>query len=215
MLLKILKTERFMNKPTHAGTYRFEEGGVLESGVSLTKNEYPSFNVRLHLTSFYDEQEGEWVDYTPYEVEISSYFCLFGVDSKSKKIEPTLNHQQIIKVFNWDGKSFQILANNDYSKVNGQIRLVENDPEYADRNPFQVAFIDVYDADPASQLRKLDAKGLKDLDAKFAQVLQASGQAPKPATVPAKKSTKPVPPKAAKPVPPKAATPEQTEGVGQ
>jgi hypothetical protein len=188
-----------MNKPDRIGTYRFTEGGVLESSVSLTKNNYPSFNVRLHLTEYYDEAEGEWVDWTPYEVEISSYFCLFGMGSKSQKIEPTLNHQQVMKVFNWEGKSFQILANDDYSKISGQIRLVENDPEFADRNPFQVAFLDVYDADPSSQLRKLDAGELKKLDASFAKLLQNTGQAPKAATVPAKKSTRPKPPKATKP----------------
>lgn len=182
-----------MNKVDRAGTFRFSQ--VLETGVSLTKNQYPSFNVRLLISEYWDEQEGEWVDWSSAEVEISSYFSLFGVAKKSKKIEPTLNHQQVMKVFGWDGKSFQVLANDDYSKVRGQVRIVDNDPEFADRNPFQVAFIDVFDADPGSQLRKLNADELKDLDAKFAMALQTSGKAQKAATVPAKKRGRPATPK--------------------
>jgi hypothetical protein len=184
-----------MNKVDRTGTYRFDK--VLESGVSITKtSNYPSFNVRLRLSEYYDEENEVWVDWSEAEVEISCYFCLFGIAKKTKKIEPTLNHQQVMKVFNWEGKSFQILANGDYSKIKGQIRIEDNDPEYADKNPFQVAFIDVFDADPSSQLRKLNPKELKDLDAQFAQLLQTSGKAPKAATVPPKKSTRPVPPKA-------------------
>jgi len=183
-----------MAQVDRTGTFRFSQ--VLEAGVSKTKNGLPSFNVRLLLSEYYDETEGEWVDWSEYDVEVSPYFCLFGVGKKSGKKEPTLNHQQVMKVFGWDGKSFQVLANGDYSKTTGQVRIKDNDPEYADKNPFQVAFIDVFDADPGSQLRKLDAKELKKLDAEFAQLLQSSGKAPVAATVPAKKSTRPKPPKA-------------------
>lgn len=183
------------NRVDRIGTFRFEK--VLETGVSKTKNGLPSFNVRLSLSAYYDETEGEWVDWSEYDVEVSSYFCLFGIGKKSGKKEPTLNHQQIMKVFVWDGKSFQVLASEDYSDIKGQVRIADNDPEYADRNPFVVAFIDVFDADPGSQLRKLDAKELKKLDAEFAQLLQSSGKAPTAATAPAKKSTGPKPPKTA------------------
>ena len=183
------------NRVDRPGTYRFNQ--VLEAGVSKTKNGHPSFNVRLLLSEFYDETEGEWVDWSEYEMEVSPYFCLFGMGSKSKKKEPTLNHQQVMKVFGWDGRSFQVLAANDYSKVKGQVRIADNDPEYADKNPFIISFIDVFDADPGSQLRKLNAEELKKLDAEFAQLLQSSGKAPVAATAPAKKNTKPKPPKAA------------------
>lgn len=187
------------NKVDRPGTFRFNQ--VLEAGVSITKGKgYPSFNVRLSLSEYYDEVEGEWVPWSEYDMEVQSYFCLFGMGKKSQKVEPTLNHQQIMKVFNWDGKSFQILANDDYSKIKGQIRIIDNDPEYADRNPYQVAFIDVFDADPGSQLRKLNADELKKLDAEFAKLLQSSGKAPVAATVPAKKSTRPKPPTASTPV---------------
>ncbi len=179
------------------GTFRFDK--VLEVGVGAKDDgsggyKNVSFNVRLHLSAFYDEQESEWVDWSEYDVEIQAYLYLFGVNKKTKKFGAIFHHEAVMNVFGWDGKSFQVLANDDYSKTKGQVRIVDNDPEYADKNPYQVANIDVFDADPSTQLRSLDPTALKELDAKFAQVLQASGQAPKPATVPAKKNTKPRPP---------------------
>lgn len=138
------------------GTYRFNK--VLEAGVGAKADEKGvttnvSFNVRLLLSEYWDEQEGVWVDWTGGEepVEISAYFYLFGVNKKTQKKGPTINHTQVMKVFGWDGRSFQVLANEDYSETKGQVRIIDNDPEYAERNPFQVAFIDVFDADPSSQ----------------------------------------------------------------
>lgn len=179
------------------GTFRFSK--VLEAGVGAKVDEAGkttnvSFNVRLLLSEYWDEQEGVWVDWSEYAVELSAYFYLFGTSKKTGKKGPTINHTQVMKVFGWDGRSFQILANEDYSETKGQVRIIDNDPEYAERNPFQVAFLDVFDADPSSQLRKLDPAGLKKLDAEMAMLLQASGKAPAVATVPAKKVTKPVPP---------------------
>ena len=176
------------------GTFRFNK--VLEAGVGAKADETGkttnvSFNVRLLLSEFWDEQEGAWVDWSEYEVELSAYFYLFGVAKKTGKKGPTINHTQVMKVFGWDGRSFQVLANEDYSETKGQVRIVENDPEYAERNPYQVAFIDAFDADPSSQLRKLDPAGLKKLDAEMAMLLQSSGKAPVAATVPAKKATRP------------------------
>lgn len=176
------------------GTYRFDK--VLEWGVGLTKkSEMPSFNVRLRLSEYYDEEENVWVDWSSAEVEQVCYFTLFGKNSKTGEIGPILNHEQIMKVFNWDGKSFQALANGDYSSIKGQIRIGDNDPEYADKNPFTVEWIDAFDADPARHLKSLDSKELKDLDAKFAMALQTSGKKAAPATAPGKtKKTGPTPP---------------------
>lgn len=180
------------------GTFRFSK--VLEAGVGQGKtddNGKPksiSFTTRLLLSEFYDETEGEWVDWSKYEMEATAYFTLFYVDQKTNKMIKNFTHQQIMDVFGWDGRSFQALANDDYSAVKGQVRIVDNDPEYADKNPFQVAAINPFDADPGSFLRKLDPVGLKKLDAEFAQLLQSSGKAPVAATVPAKKNTRPKPP---------------------
>ena len=196
------------NKVDRIGTFRFNK--VAEYGVSLTsKSKMPQFNVRLKLSEFYDEEENVWVDWSEYDVEQVAYFTLFGKNSKTGVVGPILNHAQIMKVFNWEGKSFQILANDDYSKIKGQIRIEDNDPEYAAKNPFQVSWIDVFDADPVRQLRKLETKELKDLDAQFSQALQSSGKAAAPAAAPGKKAGRPAPPakskKPASPVTPNAA----------
>ena len=181
------------NPVDRPGTFRFDH--VLESGVSKTKNGFPSFNVRLHLEAFYDEEEGQWVDWAPYETEISAYFTLFGKAKKSGQVEPTLNHQQVMAVFGWDGRSFAALGVTDFSDIKGQVRIGANTYEGA-KSPFQVDFIDVYNADPVRQLRKLDPDALKTLDSEFAHLLQSSGKAPKAATVPAQKpTTQPVLPK--------------------
>jgi len=186
------------NSVDRQGTFRFDK--VLEAGVGAKYDEKAkevknvSFNVRLHLSAFYDEQEGEWVDWSGYDVEVSAYLYLFGVNKKTKKFGPTFHHEAVMKVFNWDGKSFQILANDDYSKIKGQVRIIDNDPEYADKNPFQVANIDVFDADPSNLMRSLGAGDLKKLDTAMALLLQSSGKPAVAATVPAKKSTRPTPP---------------------
>ena len=116
------------------GTFRFNK--VLEAGVGAKADEKGnttnvSFNVRLLLSEYWDEQEGAWVDWSEYEVELTAYFYLFGTSKKTGKKGPTINHTQVMKVFGWDGRSFQILANDDYSEIKGQVRIVENDPEYA------------------------------------------------------------------------------------
>jgi len=185
------------SKVDRVGTYRFDK--VLEAGVSLTsKSQMPTFNVRLRLSEFFDEDEKVWVDWSGAEVEQVCYFTLFGKNGKTGVVGPIFNHEQIMKVFNWEGKSFQILSNDDYSQIKGQIRIEDNDPDYAAKNPFQVSWIDVFDADPVRTLKKLDDKALKDLDATFAMALQASGKAAAPAAAPGKKKTGPVaPPKPA------------------
>lgn len=194
-----------MARVDRIGTFRFTR--VLETGMSTTGKAddgtlRPWFNARLALSEYYDETEGQWVPWEDYEQEITARACLFGMDKKKKQLAPTFNHQQVMDVFGWDGKSFQVLATGDYSEAKGQVEIVDNDPEYADKNPFQVNGFRKFDADPGSRLRKLEGDDLKKLDAKFASVLQASGSAPVAVSAPAK-------PKGAPRTPPK--TPPETE----
>lgn len=170
-----------MARVDRTGTFRFIR--VLETGISTTGKTddgtlRPWFNARLALSEYYDETEGEWVPWEDYDQEITARSCLFGMDKKKKQLGSTFNHQQVMDVFGWDGKSFQVLATSDYSETTGQVIIVDNDPEYAEKNPFQVNGFRKFDADPSSMLRKLEGDDLKKLDAKFASVLQASGSAP-------------------------------------
>jgi len=157
---------------------------VLEYGVDGKESQklnrvLPWFNVRVFLTEIYDAKEGRWLDYSEYNAEITAYLCLYGsIKKKGGEIGPTLSMDQVKKVFNWDGRSLAALAAGKYTDLEFQVRIGENTYEEA-TYPYQVNWIDVYDAEPGQQLRKLDAKELKDLDKQFA-ALGAQHATPKP-----------------------------------
>lgn len=166
----------------------------LEYGVAKTQNGFPTFNVKAKLLAFYDEQEKEWIDWQDYDMEATAFLCLFGYKKGTTDLQPTLNHTQVMNVFGWNGESFAELANGNYDDLVFQMRIVNNDPEYADKNPFVVGFIDVEDAEPGNTIKKLDADGVKDLDKQFAALLKKSGKGKTAASAP--KTEKPkVPPK--------------------
>lgn len=146
-----------------AATYR---GYAIDTGVSETKNGFPQYVMACQAVEVWDEDESVWVDLTASEdVELTAYQCLFGGNG-----EPTRSAEQIIKIFKWSGKSFTELANLDVSQIAFQFRV--EDHEYDGKTTLQVAWIDVADAVPGRQMRKLDAAGVKDLDAKFAKGLK-------------------------------------------
>jgi len=149
----------------------------------------PWFNIRVLLTEYYDQKEGQWFDYTGFEGEITAYLCLYGaIKKKGGEIGPTLNMDQVKKVFGWDGRSLVQLANGKYDELEFQVRIGDN--TYSEATyPYQVNWIDVYDAEPGQQLRKLDAKELKELDKQFA-TLGAKNATPKPTIKAAKAPAK-------------------------
>lgn len=157
------------------GTFR---GKPLDWGIGAKKTgdkfESPNFQIRILLTQFYDQKENEWFDFTDQEAEITTFLYLVGkIKAKGGEIGTTLNMEQVKKVFGWDGRSVAQLVNGDYSELEFQVRIKDNDPKYADNNPYQVSWIDIYDASPSS-LRKLDAAELKALDKQFATVFAKS-----------------------------------------
>ena len=169
------------------GTFRCKplEWGIDGKKKKGTDYTLPWFNVRVFLTEFYDPKEGEWFDYTGQEAEITAFLCLYGaIKAKGGDIGPTLSMDQVKKVFNWDGRSLVQLANGKYDEFGFQVRIGENTYEAA-TYPYQVNWIDAYDAEPGQQLRKLDAAELKDLDKQFA-ALGAKNATPKPIATAAK-----------------------------
>lgn len=176
------------------GTFR---GKVLEYGVDGKKSKkldkvLPWFNVRVFLTQIYDPKEGKWFDYSEWNAEITAYLCLYGaIKKKGGEIGPTLSMEQVKKVFGWDGRSLAQLAGGKYIDLEFQVRIGENTYEEA-TYPYQVNWIDVYDAEPGQQLRKLDAAELKELDKQFA-TLGAQHATPKTTTKAAKAPAKPHP----------------------
>ena len=173
------------------GTFRCKalEWGVDGKKKKGTNVELPWFNVRVLLTEIYDQKEGKWFDYSEYEAEIVAFLCLYGaIKAKDGEIGPTLSMDQVKKVFKWDGRSLVQLAGGDYSELEFQVRIGENTYEAA-TYPYQVNWINEYDADPVAQLRKLDAKELKDLDKQFA-AMGAKNATPKAAATAAKAPVK-------------------------
>lgn len=173
------------------GTFRCKplEWGIDGKKKKGTEVTLPWFNVRVTLTEVYDQKEGQWFDYTGFEGEITAFMCLYGaIKKKGGDIGPTLSMDQVKKVFGWDGRSLVQLANGKYDELEFQVRIGENTYEAA-TYPYQVNWIDVYDAEPGQQLRKLDAKELKDLDKQFA-ALGAKNTTPKPTVTAAKAPAK-------------------------
>lgn len=188
------------------GTFRCK---LLEHGIDAKKKkgtdiELPWFNVRVLLTEIYDVKEGKWFDYSEWAAEITAFLCLYGaIKKKGGEIGPTLSMDQVKKVFNWDGRSLVQLANGKYDDLEFQVRIGENTYEEA-TYPYQVNWIDVYDAEPGMQLRKLDAADLKSLDKQFA-ALGAKNATAKPVATAAKAPVHPARVPADDAVPPTAA----------
>ena len=149
---------------------------VVENGVGQTsKNNYPQFIVNAKLLELWDEDEKVWHSWEEYEQDVDCYLCLFGMVGKKKEFGTTFTYDQVCKVFDWDGNDFQDLAV-DKAGTKFQVRIDDNDPDYADKTPFQVGWIDTYDAEPGRKIKKLDAKELKDLNAKYAMLLKKKGK---------------------------------------
>ncbi len=164
------------------GTFRVK---VTETALSKTaKAGYPQFVVRGLLTEVYDPKEEAWFDYTDFGAEITAYACLYGMSSKLKEIAPTLSYDQIMKAFDWDGVSLPALAAADFVGRDIQFRIGDNTYEKA-TTPYQVDWIDTYDADPVHQLRKLDTAEVAALDVQFSHLAKGSKKAVS-AKVPAK-----------------------------
>ena len=173
------------------GTFRCKalEWGVDGKKKKGTDIELPWFNVRVLLTEIYDAKEGKWFDYTEFDGEITAFLCLYGaIKKKGGEIGPTLSMDQVKKVFNWDGRSLVQLANGKYDDLEFQVRIGENTYEEA-TYPYQVNWINEYDADPVAQLRKLDATELKSLDKQFA-AMGAKNATAKPVATAAKAPAK-------------------------
>jgi len=144
----------------------------------------PQWVADLKAAAFYDEASTTWIEINSEDaIDITNFAVLMG-----KKGQPLLSAKQLMKAVGWDGTSFESLDNMDLSAVQIQGRVEDNDPEYADKNPYQISWIDAADAVPGRKLQKLEAAEVKSLNAKFANGLRALAGAPKPKSVPAKLS---------------------------
>jgi hypothetical protein len=162
--------------PEYMGTYK---GLVLETGVSETKNGFPQFVVKVLLTAYYDQKEGEWFDVSDNEYALNGYMNLIGRKGGAEDGESvrTLNFSQIMTVFGWDGAGLTYLRTTDFKGKEIQVRIAENTSENA-KTPCQIAWIDAADADPSNTLRSLDEDKVKTLEDRFADLWETKKVAP-------------------------------------
>lgn len=177
-----------MSNVDRIGTFRCNP---IETGVGKSTNGWPVFTAQVKLFEIWDEDTETWHPWKEYEQEAVIFAVLFGKGKKSGKTEPTLNHTQVSKIFNWDGTDFGYLNDTDFSDVKFQVRIEDNDPDYADKNPYIVNWIDEYDAIPGTKIKKLDAAGVKELNKQFAILLKQTGKKATPAKAPSKAPTVP------------------------
>lgn len=173
---------------THEGTYR---GFAVESAVGITSTGLPQLVLGLRATKWYDQDEEQWLDWEEYDQGINGYLCLFG-----KNGQPLKNAGDIMRIFGWDGMSFDDLDDMDLREIEIQFRVSEE--EYEGKKRMKVQRIDVADANPAGGIgtvEKLDKDKRSALNKQFAQQLKAlsggkikTAKAPttKPASTPKK-----------------------------
>lgn len=163
-----------------------------EHGLGQTRKAgYPQYNVQTKVTAYYDEESELWVDFSDTGMEIGVRQCLFGMvgEQGAKKVGTTLSYDQVCKVFKWDGADLRALANIKPG-VEFQVTLKDNDPEYADQIPYQVEWIDEFDADPKRKITKCTPEEIDGLQAKYVALLKAKAKPTAPAKAPKKISNK-------------------------
>jgi len=181
------------------GSYK---GIVMDTAFQKAqKSGMPQFVARVFLTEYYDSKENQWYSVEDNNWTLNGYFSIYGrKDSQEDgEIIPTLNHQQICKVFGWDGRGFGYLTSTDFNGKVVMVRIEEKTYEGA-KSPVTVAWIDTEDADPNPGLSKLDEKSVKELENEFSKMW--SGKPAAKVTVakaPVKTATKAAPKAAPKP----------------
>ena len=71
-----------------------------------SKKGLPQLSIKVQVLHWYDEATGEWVDFSEYDMEGIGYFTL--VFNGNDGPETSLSFDNIMKVYNWDGKDFQL-----------------------------------------------------------------------------------------------------------
>lgn len=160
------------------GTYL---GYASSHGVDTSSGGFPQLVLQCDATHYYDEDVEDYVEIEPQELR--AWLVLYGKDLK-----PIRNCEQVKKVFEWNGLSFQALAEMEISETRFLFRVEEN--TYKGDGSMQVSWIDVDTASPTRQISSLDTKALQDLDAQFG--LAKVGKK----TDTKKPTSKPTPPKA-------------------
>jgi hypothetical protein len=150
------------NLPEYMGVYK---AMILSNTVEATKkSKLPQLKLRVLLTEYYDETEGEWLDVSDDKLVMAAFLVLYDREDNE-----TLNHAQVCKVFDWDGCGFDVLCG-DLEGHELQVRVKENADN--EKYPVEISWIDEIDADPQGGFKKLDADGINDLNSQFSHLFK-------------------------------------------
>jgi hypothetical protein len=184
------------------GTFR---GKPLDWGVSESKNGFPQMVIELSALEHFNEETGEYESWSEYEQTIRAFLVMYS-NSTGEWKEAGSNVTQIKKVFAWDGKDFQTLAEGKYEDT--MLMFQVKSSTFEGKTKLQVSWIDTADANPVRTLQKFDTEKLKGMAAKMGGMIPGSTTTPAPAKAPATPPKgKPRSPKA---TPKTAATPVAT-----
>lgn len=165
------------------------------------KAKLPQLTLDVRVVHWFDEAldngNGDWVDFSECSMEGRAFCTLAYVDKEGNKCK-TFQHDNLMETYGWSGKDYGDLAAMTAPEM-FQVRVEDNDPAYADKNPYVINKIAPADADPRGGLKKLDDVGIAALNAEFGAMLNKAGKAAPPAS--AKKAPPAAPPTAAKPSP--------------
>ena len=191
------------------GTFLVEE---LDRALGQTsKAGLPQLTIKVRMLHWFDESandgEGAWLDFSECGME-GIAFCTLAYIDKDGNQATTFQHDNLISAYHWDGRDYGDLAMMTAPET-FQVRVEDNDAEYADKNPYVINRISAADADPRGGLKKLDAAGIQALQAKFGGLLNKTAKKAPPASAKKAPPVAPVtgPPKVVTPVPAPAPTP--------
>lgn len=149
------------NLPEFTGTYK---AMVLSNTVEpSSKAKIPTLQLRVLLTEYYDEGEGEWIDVEAEHWTMTAFLVLY-----SKERTPSLNHQQVCSTFGWDGCGFDLLCGPDLEGMTIQVRVKDSDSE---KYPVEISWINAENADPSGGFKKKTAEEIKELNTQFKDFL--------------------------------------------
>lgn len=149
------------NLPEFLGTYKAMVLGTIVEPSNKAK--IPTMKIRVCLLEYYSEADDEWLSVEEEHWVMTAFLTLY-----SKEKEPSLNHQQVCKVFDWDGCGFAPLCDPALEGKTIQVRIKDSENE---KFPLEISWIDTEDADPKGGFKKLTADEIKALDSEFADFL--------------------------------------------
>lgn len=169
--------------------------------VELTQAQSGAVAARMRFRVFEALHNGQWQDWTPYEVEVDGEIWILKKDGTANENAV----RNLVEALGWDG-SVESLVGTDWSEVPVQITVKRD--SYNGHERFRVAWINHADSQPFGSA--VDETKVRELQARFGAQLRAiagrkSVAAPAPAGRPANVPARPAAPSPGRPAAPRPA----------